>query len=297
MAEIIRIDQIGVGAINEITGITNFDSKIAFISGQNSTKNLASYHIESNGTLFNGPVYVQKLLGKNILSISSYKHFLLILTDEQKVYVLSDILKHDGVSGISELKVKNCDTNLSDDLMNYLFDPILKITKKCTNICLSLVQLIIVKHNVYFFVQSTCSHLKHKILFVLEGSLYEGNKLLLNESIKLQTFFNLYNNGRINGLSKSESRKIKLSSVCFNECTHDFILLLKYDSKGYLGKIKKYTEFDGMSSTIETFNCVDSLFTLSNSPTAITSLNNNVILLIAGRNDDDLNKYYVIKLL
>lgn len=304
MAEIIRVDQFGAHELNGITGITNFNSKIAVISGKHSSKNLALYNIDKNGMLYNGPKYISKLLGKNIISISSYKHFLLILTDEQKIYVTTynhNHINHNNIGcnsdGISELNIKNSNTGLMDNFKNYLFDQILKIIKKCSCGCLLLKHLIIVKSQVYFFVQVSCDHLKHKLLFVLEGSICDDNKLTLSDQIKLQTFFNLYGNGRINGLSKEKSKHVTLKSVCFDFKSNNFILLLTYGGKGYLGKIKKYTEFDGMSSRIETFECDNSLLKINDNPRALTYLEDDMLLIITDKVSENLNKYVIVKII
>jgi hypothetical protein len=298
MAEIIKIDQIGTSAIENITGITKINENTVFVSGKNSSKNTASYELDKCGKLFNGPNYSLKLPNIDIRSISSYKNFLVVVPyDQFKIYIISD----SGLGVTYDLKITNPISKICDEIVNYVANPILEILPSCSRSCLTLMQTIIVDGSIYFFVQTNCSHMKGYILFVLEGLINE--KLELSPKIKLQTFFNLYRNGRVAKLSKTDAKSVTFGGACKCDSENMFMILLIYGScglHGYLTKIEKYAQFNGMSSKLEIINenklhVHPKPLIINKSPRSITSIGHNNYIIVTNHKKNELTTYYIVK--
>ena len=298
MAEITKIDSIGTSALENITGVTKYNDSSVYVSGKGARNTIASYKMETSGKLYDGPNYISSMLGKDIRSLSTYKNFLVAtLVDEFQVYLVDPIKNQ-----TTNLKVWNPDTKTHEDIFGYIVDQILSVTKKCTSVCFTLMEVLIVEHNVYFFVQSKCRHSKGHILYVLEGSIVNTDLsgLSLSTKFTLQTFFNLYKNGRTAKLSRDESKKVMFGGVAHNG-VDTFTILLIYGecgSCGYLTKFNKYGQFDGMDTRLNIFLRSDNsgIFHLTNNPRGITFLENNNYLVVTNNKENGLTKYFVVKI-
>jgi len=294
MAEISNEGTIGFYELKNITGITKYFNKI-FVSSKGTTKTLSSYSLD-NYNILSTPSYSTLLLGKDIRSITTYKTYLVasFKAGDFKISLINPTTRSQTC-----LKVWNNDTKTLEDLSDYATVPILSITRSCTQNCLKIITTIIINTKIYLFVQSNCSHNKGNVLFVLSATFDEDNLRITND-IELETFFNLYKNGKQNNLTKILAKTVVVCSVAYNSDRNMFTLLHAYGHKnkglcGYITHLKKYDNFSALGSSLEKID-----FGLEHKPRGITYLGDNNYAVVTNYSvtsgNSKLTKFYVVTL-
>lgn len=320
MAEITKFDYIGCEALKNITNISVYNEhtnecNTVFISGKDSISPLAIYKIGHTNNIYDGPIYDQHLLNINIRTISTYEKFLAIVPINLfEVY----LLKINGkTEGKIDLKIWNSDGNTYENIKDYILNPIFALQPKCNATCFQLMQVIFIKSDVYYFVQSTCKHNKGHILFVLRGTIinnnnnsngnYSSSRISLSPNIKVQSFYNLYKAGKMAKLSKKQSKNIMFGGATFDKVNTFAILLIYGDinssesyefTNGFIVKIRNYEYLDGLSTKFEfATNVTNELLTFDNEkPRGISYISNNNYFIITNNKNNNLVKYFVVKL-
>lgn len=300
MASIIKQDYVSVSELKNITGIA-LHNNTAYISSKNCGKKLASYHIANVNNIQNFMIsntfdYID-LITENIRSISSYENYLIIvLKDEFKIIVL-DILK----MITRELIVMH----QRKSIQQFCIDEILKISFRCDEECFNLMSVSIVGKHMYLFVQSNCIHNKGYMLYIIQTHIH--NNMCSTASVyELKSFFNLYNNGKLAGLSKENSKILSLSDSIYDSEKSAFILLFIFGesgNNGYFATVDRYSGFSGIGTCLKFItNCNHRLFMIENKPRGLAKIKKNNYLVITndstGHNteNDHKVKYMVIRM-
>lgn len=296
MAEISDEGTIGTYELKNITGITKYSDDKIFVSAKGSTKTLSSYALDDLNDISSSPTYSTMFLGKDIRSITTYKNYLVIVskTNDFKISLANPITR----SQVG-LKVWNSDTKTGEDVIDYATVPILSITKACTRSCLKVITTIILESKIFMFVQSNCTHNKGNILYILSSGFDEDN-LRIKDSFELETFFNLYKNGKLNNLSKELAKTVVVNSVAYNSDRNIFTLLHVYGKRqrgtnGYITNLEKYDYFSSLGSSLDILD-----IELKKKPRGITYLGNDNYAIITNYttvgSSSKLTKYQIVSL-
>lgn len=300
MGEIVHSDRISINCIKHISGIVKFEDRI-FASSKKSPKTFASYFIETTGKLRYDPIY-HDFLPNNIVHTSAYdeKYFIISLKDHSNIQLLEwfNVHLYDlNLDNLIDLVVVNKVTNTTEKIYNSVINV---IPSKTNYSKLSLVTAVIDnKKGVYFFVQGRSNNIT--TLFVVKGSLHE-DQLSLTPTFKFLSYYNLYNVGRDAGLSKSDAKELKCSSVAYNPDSNIFVFLMTYGSKGFLGTLNILEGLGSIGGYIRTvtLNCDNHLLKFKSKPRGITYYKDNMYYVIT--NDTCTNdqnkyaKYFLIKI-
>jgi hypothetical protein len=296
MAEISDEGTIGTYELKNITGITKYSDDKIFVSAKGSTKTLSSYALDDLNNISSSPTYSTLFLGKDIRSITTYKNYLVIVskTNDFKISLVNPTTR----SQVG-LKVWNSDTKTAEDVIDYATVPILSITTACTRSCLKVITTIILESKIFMFVQSNCTHNKGNILYILSSGFDEDN-LRIKDSFELETFFNLYKNGKLNNLSKELAKTVVVNSVAYNSDRNIFTLLHVYGKRqkgtnGYITNLEKYDYFSSLGSSLAILD-----LDLKKKPRGITYLGNNKYAIITNYttvgSGSKLTKYQIVSL-
>jgi hypothetical protein len=296
MAEISEEGTIGTYELKNITGITKYSENKIFVSAKGSTKTLSSYALDDSNNISSSPTYSTLFLGRDIRSITTYKDYLVIIpkTNDFKISLANPTTR----SQVS-IKVWNSDTKTAEDVIEYATVPILSITRACTLSCLKLITTIILQSKIFMFVQSNCTHNRGNILYILSSG-FDENNLRITDSFELETFFNLYKNGKLNNLSKVLARTVVVNSVAYNSDRNIFTLLHVYGchqkgTHGYITNLEKYDNFSSLGSSLTNLD-----FCLEKKPRGITYLGNDNYAIITNSTtasgSSKLTKYHIVTL-
>lgn len=282
MGEIVFRGSIGAKALENISGVTKIENSDKVFVSTCGPKKLKSYkwdcgklHSDDNCT---------DLYDCDIKHISSNSNLLFIVPNKKfKVVCVDPCTKNR-----TYLKVYNKLSCSYDDLSRYVLDPILKsrYRKHCSSNNFCLVAFLVVEHNAYFFVQSESTEKHNSNLFVVKGELNE-DCLSLNSCFELQTFFNLYRNGKKAKLSNEDAKTVMCDGVTYDHCNNVFVLLMVYGNNyehGYLCKLYRFDRLHGLGTSLWVVKkACDKNHTLklNHSPRGITYVGNGKFLILS----------------
>lgn len=124
----------------------------------------------------------------------------------------------------------------------------------------------------YIFVQSKNKY-KNNILCVIFGKLDMTTLIAINDSLKIQMCYNLYNSAKNSCLDKKISKHLKIVQVLYNPHDDLFILLINSHNKTILGKIEHLEAIYSVGTSID-FIYTDSchLLIIDNPPICINAI-------------------------
>lgn len=332
MAETIGIDIIGTDGFENVSGVTLINDNL-FVSGYNNFDrdpnhiySLAKYKLNSCGKIDNGPDYDNFFIKDNIMSISNYNNLLLIIPKDSTQIFLYDPVNLEKY----ELKIFNLNTNTTDNLLDYILNPIIIKYNTLNKTDIDLIQTIIIGNKIYLFLESNVENKSNK-LFIIEGSILvnpnnvnppvktKKNKcgckdvninintqqipnIFVNSDFKLKGSYCLYKTGKAAGFDKDIAKTTKFKSVTFNK-KNMFVLLFSCGCEGTYGFITKlflYTELNSISDRLQIIKKIsdnNSLFLPSKHLSAITYLDSDKYIMITNKCGNHMNKYVIIKII
>jgi hypothetical protein len=297
MGEIIHYDIISADCIEHVTGITRYEDKI-FISSKASSKSFASYSIEATGKLRYDPTYYD-LISNDIRHISTYGDYLVVIPKETfEVYLVNP-----KGNDIVNLKIYNSVSKTTENLKDYILSSNTIYPSKISRDSLMLTACIINKGSVYFFVQSRTYKVTN--MFVIKGSLCE-DKLMLTQTFKLLSYYNLYNVGIDACLSKKHSRALVCTGVTYNQDRNIFVFLMVYNTEGCNGILGTLDVLDGLNSVggyihpVVTCNNKTNLLIFNDKPRGLTYYKDDIYYIITNgihKSKKHFTKYFIVKII
>lgn len=142
-----------------------------------------------------------------------------------------------------------------------------------------IVGAIIVSKYIYIFIQ-TGYKTKHNTLCTVHGTMDMEKKEIINKTLQLQSFYNIYKTGRSEHISREHSIKLKIEQVTYNKFNDMFIVLFNSCDRTFIGKIDNLEAIFSIGTYLNlVYSHQCHLFIIDHKPICIIPLTKNTYKL------------------
>jgi hypothetical protein len=151
-----------------------------------------------------------------------------------------------------------------------------------------IIDSIMIGKYIYIFIQ--LNKKKTNLLYVLNGQV--ENHIVLDESLNIQMYYDLYNLCKNSDLCCHVSTKLKVKRVIYNIYDNIFVILFGFESKTLFGKLDYLSSIHSVGTAIELVKSGCELLVINHIPLNIIVLSHNKYEVSVFNEHKKMNRIY-----